>query len=316
MLKKPSILLSSYGNLYSLYLPHHTPIGASSVNPQPQRPGSAYFPCGRRKAQWRTFAQLRSEKPHSDRHQHLPWPDLPSATAIPNPYQIFQQKKNAPYSKHRFYELVKLYHPDRHGHEQNPSSINFLSEAVKMERYRLVVAANDILSDPAKRSAYDRYGAGWNGRTDSDLSKHNWSHNTGTTRWSGFHDNASPAGNATWEDWERWYQRDARGKQEPVYFSNGGFLSLIVIVVALGSLGQATRVGDYSRTFLEQIEAVHDDCSKSIQHRRKDSQGFGSRDERLQSFLRSRDQSGIPLGYGVTDPKEESYRRLLSPPEA
>ena len=40
------------------------------------------------------------------------WP-----TALnPTPYDIFGHPKDAPYSKHRFYELVKLYHPDRHSH--------------------------------------------------------------------------------------------------------------------------------------------------------------------------------------------------------
>ena len=181
-----------------------------------------------------------------------------------------------------------------------------------MQRYRLIVAANEILSDPEKRKAYDRYGAGWHGRSGSDFSIHNWSHKTGT-RWSGFDHNTSPSHCATWEDWEKWYQREngAKGKQEPVYFSNGGFLSLIVIVLALSGFGQATRVGDYSRTFLVQIEAVHGDCSNNIQTRRKESQNFGNKDERLQSFLRSREESGIPIGYGVADPRAELFKESL-----
>ena len=303
MLKKPSILLSQYGNLYSICYTQQ--IATPPAYSQTDRPHSMSQRSGYRKPQLRPYAQVCSDKPFSDKHDSFPWPDLPSATPIPTPYEIFHLKKIAPYSKRHFYELVKLYHPDRHGHEQSPSEINGLSYAVKMERYRLVVAANDILSDPEKRKAYDRYGAGWNGRSDLDASKRNWSHNT-STRWSGFDHNSSPSHCATWEDWERWYQRENRtkGKQEPVYVSNGGFVSLIIIVVALSGFGQATRVGDYSRTFLEQIESVHGDCSNNIQSRRKESHSFGNKDERLQNFLKTREETGIPLGYGVPDPTQ------------
>ncbi len=313
MLKKPSILLPSHTNLHSIYGPQQ--IGSSPVYPQIQQPHSSQR-FGRRKPQWRNYAQVQSDKPRSQKQDEILWPKLLSATAIPSPYQIFHLERTAPYSKRHFYELVKLYHPDRHGHEHNSSMVNGLSHAVKMERYRLVVAANDILSDPEKRRAYDRYGAGWNGRSDSDVSKHNWSHNTGT-RWSGFDHNSSPSHCATWEDWERWYQREngPKEKQEPVYFSNGGFVSLIMIVVTLSGLGQATRVGDYSKTFLQQIEAVHGDCSNNIQTRRNESQNFGNKDERLQSFLRTREESGIPIGYGVPDPRNESYKQLVPPPD-
>ncbi|KAI4134172.1 MAG: hypothetical protein LQ347_001749 [Umbilicaria vellea] len=225
--------------------------------------------------------------------------------------RIFQQKRGAPYSKRRFYELVKLYHPDRKAPEQNPLSPGFLSPAVRLERYRLVVAANDILSNPAKRGAYDRYGAGWNGQPELGAPRHRWSKGAGTG-WSGFQDNASPAQNATWEDWERWYRRDAKGKQEPLYFSNSAFISLIATFAALAAFGQATRVGDYSRTFLEQIEAVHEDCSKDIQRRRKETHTFTNKDERLQSFLRNRDTSR----YAITDSTDAGYRKLLPPPES
>lgn len=307
MLKKPSILLSSYGSLQSFYSPNH-PCAATSPSPsRPQDNRTVNRPCRRRKPQWRGYAHVRSTNAASD---GLQWPDLPSATSIPTPYQIFQQKKSAPYSKRRFYELVKLYHPDRYTQEQNPSGPDFLSPAVRLERYRLVVAANNILSDPAKRGAYDRYGAGWNGQPELGAQKHNWGQAAGTG-WSGFQDNASPAQNATWEDWERWYRRDAKGKPEPLYFSNSAFVSLIAVFAALAGIGQATRVGEYSRTYMEQIEAVHEDCSKDIQRRRRESHTFTNKDERMQSFLRNREASC----YAVPDSTDAGYPKLLAPPE-
>ncbi len=241
--------------------------------------------------------------------QNLPWPDLPSPNAMPTPYQIFGLKKTSPYSKHTFYELVKIYHPDRNGHESGSSDKSSLPGSVKIERYRLIVTAHEILSDPVRRSAYDKSGAGWDGRPEHGAPKYNWGQNS-DTRWSGFDTNDSPFRNATWEDWEKWYQR-GKTKQEPVYFSNGGFLMLVIAAVFLGGFGQSIRVGDYSNIFQRQVEKVHEDASKAIQQRRIESQGFGNRDERLQNFLRTRD----PHGYGVTDPTEESYRKLLQDPE-
>lgn len=218
-------------------------------------------------------------------------------------------KKDSPYSKRRFYELVKIYHPDRNAHGSGSPNMGVLSGSVQIERYRLLVTAHNILSDPIKRNAYDKSGAGWNGRPEHGAPKYSWSQNN-DTRWSGFDTNDSPFRNATWEDWEKWYQR-GKAKQEPVYFSNGGFLMLVLAAVFLGGFGQSVRVGDYSDVFQRQVEKVHDDASKAIRQRRTESQGFGNRDERLQNFLRTRD----PHGYGVIDPMEEKYRKLLPEPE-
>jgi curved DNA-binding protein CbpA len=231
-----------------------------------------------------------------------------SANAIPSPYQIFNQKKGSPYSKRRFYELVKIYHPDRYDHDDMGDG---LSHATKLERYRLVVAANNILSNPVKRGAYDCYGAGWNGQPDvvspRDASE-GWGGYSGRG-WGG--GPGGPSQNATWEDWERWYQQDSKGKQEPRFVSNSAFVSLIVIFAALGGIGQATRVGNYSMNFIEQRDALHSNISKDLMRRRKETSAFQNRDERIQSFLKQRD----PRGYGVIDPSEEACRKLLPAPK-
>lgn len=241
------------------------------------------------------------------KHEYIPWPEVTKAQRIPTPYQIFAIKKGAPYSKRRFYELVKLYHPDKH----TANSDDTIPYDTKLERYRLVVAANDLLSDPTKRSAYDMYGAGWNGQpgviTPRDGGEdQNWGPHSGRAWGSGPN---GPFHNATWEDWERWYQRDqGKGKQAPLYFSNGAFFSLIVMFAALGGVGQATRVGNYSSTFLEQRDELHKDMSHDLMRRRKESAMMGNRDVRIQEFLRQRD-------YGVMDTPEEAYRKLLPAPE-
>ncbi len=322
-MRKPGVLLSSYSGFHNLYCPSQLPINTSPCNTHAaNKSGRSLTPSQQRPQiqQRRSYADINCASsyetpPNNKEHNDIQWPDLPTSTTFPTPYQIFQQRKGTPYCKQRFYELVKLYHPDR----PHPAGAYRLSHATRLERYRLIVAANTILSDPLKRSAYDRYGAGWNGSPEigSGFSRpgHPWGHSAGTG-WASYTGPDSPAHNATWEDWERWYQREATnstGKpppQEPLYFSNTAFVSLIVLFAALGSFGQVTRVGDYSRTFIEQIESVHDECSKDLMKRRRsdygaDRTGTGNRnrDERIQTFLKMRD----PVAYAG----DEEYRSEL-----
>lgn len=310
MLKKPCALLCSYSKPYSLCNFQPTTPCPSTQRPE-QQCIDHYAP--RQVAhifQRRAFATIRD---NPSINPEIQWPKLKSATAVPTPYQIFQQKKSAPYSKRRFYELVKLYHPDRHWHDDVGSENGSLSFSTKVERYRLVVAANEILSHPAKRKAYDDHGAGWNGQPDANAWRQEWA-NYENGHWSGFHDNSSPARNATWEDWEKWYQRNDKGervRQETVYFSNEGFLSLIAIIACLGGIGQATRIGDQKKSYLKQMETVHTDCSQDAKRRMEEAQGYGTKDRRVQNFLKTRKQSGIP----DSDFSEDHHRRLLPPPD-
>ena len=306
MLKKPSVLLPSSSNLNCLYCHQSATIHTSSSSRKSQRLNCPHP----RRTPFGCFANTRSNTSHAaPLKDPPPWPDAFSPNAVPTPYQIFGLKKGSPYSKRRFYELVKIYHPDRHNLESESSNTQSLPRSMKTERYRLIVTAHEILSDPVKRSAYDISGAGWDGRLDHCAPKYTWGRNN-DTRWSGFDTNDSPFGNATWEDWEKWYQRD-KAKQEPVYFSNGGFLTLVLTTILLAGFGQSIRVGDYSNVFQQQVEKAHDNASMAIQQSRTESQAFGNRDERLQNFLRTRDSHG----YGTTDLTEESYRKLSQEPE-
>lgn len=305
MLKKPSFLLSSYSNAHCLYWSQSNSINTST----PHYSSRQHSSIGKSEYLRRCFATVRPEGLSQDQSDVFPWPKLSSRNRVPTPYEILCTEKGAKYTKKRFYELAKIYHPDRVGHANGSSHSSSLSGAEKMERYRLIVTAHEILSDVAKRSAYDASGAGWNGRPEHGIPKYNWGQNH-ETRWSGFDTNDSPFRNATWEDWERWYQRDKK-KQEPVYFSNGGFLVLVIAVVSIGGFGQSVRVGDYANVFQRRVEKVHDDASKALRLRKQESAGFGNREERLQNFLKSRD----PHGYGIIDPTEEGYRKLLPDPE-
>ena len=235
------------------------------------------------------------------------WPKAAHHTAVPTPYEIFKQKKGSPYSKRRFYELVKIYHPDRN--MSDAESPGCVSRAIRLERYRLIVAANDILSDPVKRDAYDRWGAGWSGRPEvADWASHNVSRDR--RGWSGFNDNRShrsAAGNATWEDWERW--RD-RKEQAPMYFSNGGFVFLIVMFAIVGGVAELSRAKHMSKSFLAQIEGKHDETSKELMRVRMESQNLSSQEQRVQNFMKMRNSAA----YGVSGHRGTEVK-ILPPPE-
>lgn len=184
-----------------------------------------------------------------------------------------------------------------------------------IERYRLVVAANDILSHPAKRKSYDQCGAGWDGLPEHRLRRDQRSYDA-DGRWTGFEDNnSSPFRNATWEDWEQWYQRNDKGQREPqhqVFLSNGGFLSLVAIIACLGGIGQATRIGDQKISYIKQLESTNAECTENVRRRMEQAQGFENKDTRVTSFLRAREESRI----AATAMEGDNDGLLLPPPDA
>lgn len=236
---------------------------------------------------WRTYAQhARSEE--GEEHSDLTWPQS-SQHGVPTPYEIFRQKKGAPYSKRRFYELVKIYHPDRDIHHESYSGC--LSRKIRHERYRLIIAANDILSDPAKRHAYDRWGAGWHDQPEVKASRNAKDPDQEDRAYSGtYEDYATAANNATWEDWEQWYRRryDAQ-HPAPRYVSNERFVGLVVLFIMIGASLEFSRAARMSTAFKEQVEARHAVASEELAKRRKQLADMGGQDARVQDFLRTRD---------------------------
>lgn len=296
LLKKPTVVLCSSGSLSSaLSLPTAASITSStrpsSTSTPTTTPSTYPFQPPRRKkqsipSQWRpsrSYATVRDEPRRDDDDPASPtWPKSKN----PTPYEIFDQAKSTPYSKKTFYQLVKLYHPDRHFHTSNLNGAT--TQKVKLERYRLVVAANDILSDPTKRRAYDLYGAGWGGTSDMSNTAYReadraWRAQTGTA-----------AHNATWEDWERWHwennsRRDgAAGKSEPRYMSNGMFVMTICVFVLLGGWGQATRAGSHGMYLVEMQEKKDNHISEEMWRRRREK-AMLTREDRVENFLRSRE---------------------------
>ncbi|KAK4102403.1 hypothetical protein N658DRAFT_495110 [Parathielavia hyrcaniae] len=235
----------------------------------------------------RTYASLHDEK----QNYEPVWP----LSSHPTPYEIFGLAREAPYSKARYFQLAKLYHPDR-GHHTSHDGLPHLT---KLERYRLVVAANEILSDPRKKRLYDLYGSGWGDRSDS---------HTGHRAADRASRQDPIMNNATWEDWERYYQHGSSGeKQEQVFTSNITFVAVISAVLIVGTWSQMTRAGTNSVSLMEMRDRQHAAISKELRECRNQRRGL-DKDARVQEFVRQREMDRWaydPPGHGLPDPSDK-----------
>ena len=325
MLKRASVSLTSHAYILSSYAGDQGAFIDRRASKRIDEIKTHAHLFTRRKYQIRGFADIRTDRCSEIQSEHLAWPEKTTATAIPTPYQIFHLDENAIYSKKHFYELVKLYHPDRHLSEPNLSDNTPLSRDVRNERYRLVVAANEILSDPVKRSAYDKYGSGWGENMEKsrpeNVSNYHYHYHLRYryryryhANWSGFYADDSPMKNATWEDWERWYQRHNREKQRSsVHFSHESFLFMAVALASLVGVLQAKQMGATSfATPATHFDIMTGECNKNIESRRTISRESESHHHRLQRFLESR----APHGEGMLESKDDNPTKLLSPPDS
>ncbi|KAJ5239512.1 hypothetical protein N7468_004131 [Penicillium chermesinum] len=221
----------------------------------------------------------------SDIPSKYPWPSSPIFT----PYDLLNLSRHAPYSKARYYELVKIYHPDR------PS--NDISLELRLQRYKLIVAAHEILSDPVRRRDYDRFGTGWDlHRRPSD------------PNFSAEGPDMTIFANATWEDWERWQARH-HGKQQHLV-DQRTFARLVILLVLLGVAVQASWLSNMNSGYDQRLREVSGDSMRFLAGRRdKANDRSLSRDARVQSFLISRD----PTGSGLKDDEHPTYRKELHP---
>ncbi|KAH6606054.1 hsp40 co-chaperone jid1 [Trichoderma cornu-damae] len=266
--------------------------------------------CERLKRRYATASDTNDRKwsdPKSSPDDDMPeWPKTPR----PTPYQVLGVSKGAVYDKRRFYRLVKLYHPDTHDHRDHhhhssPSSsssshINKLPRSTRLERYRMIVAANELLSNSAKRRMYDAYGLGWShgdGAAPLRDVDRSWRHQEG-----------SAANNATWEDWERWREARDGKSSEPVYMSHRAFASVLVLMCLVGAMAQTNRADTSGAQYVGW--AADQSAEIGGRLRRNGSTVAGlSKDERVDYFLRERENVNyhfVPAKHETSDPPRPS----------
>ncbi|KAK1709729.1 hypothetical protein CaCOL14_012392 [Colletotrichum acutatum] len=285
--------ICSSNNVLNLFAvpAHHT-----SITSPPSRRPSREHPASHstRPSTPRSYATVNHKPPHNGSSKGnnggtgSPWPTCKN----PTPYDIFAIDKAAPYTKARFAELVKQYHPDKH----HATALDSLPAATRLERYRLIVLANEILSSPDKRRAYDAWGFGWHipGKTGAAPEDINEVYRRADKAWRhGYARNGgdSPAMNATWEDWERWHERQANGgneRQKPMYMSNASFAALVLAALAVGTVAQTTRMDNSTATFLEKKNAHEANISEALRRQGQAVAGKG-REERIERFVRERE---------------------------
>lgn len=94
------------------------------------------------------------------------WPTI----QYPTPYEIFHIAKagiiDKKTLKHSFHQLAKVYHPDSLSNSSSHTETHLvklskLTPEVKEERFKLIVAAYNILKDDSKRRDFDLYNKGW-----------------------------------------------------------------------------------------------------------------------------------------------------------
>lgn len=211
-----------------------------------------------------------------------PWP----STNTPTPYDILGTSRGQKYQKAKYYDLVKAYHPDL----SMASTFQSLPKEERVERYRLVVAAHEILSNPQKRAAYDVHGVGW--ATPLGHSQFgDGTRNPFTSRSHAY----------TWE-----YGDDPSSR-----FDFWSFLSmhqyvirLVVVILIFGDI--CLFLVTLSKAEAE-IERLNFKLRKLMRHRQQRSLDAPSRMLQLERFFLRRDPSGM----GLLPGEEPSYREIL-----
>lgn len=226
--------------------------------------------------------------------ESLSWPAHP----FPTPYEIFHIDQAASQSeiKRRYYELVKIYHPDK---LPNPTPS-------ENERFHKIVAANDLLCDRAKRSAFDMYGVGWQW-TGQGRHPRVYAGQMPGSRFDRYNKNRRSDHQETTQ-WDNFYPGNRDQEGETRYTSNTNFFGFLVFLSTLGAVIQAARLGRASAEINERADKQHFITARDLAESRRLAKDLG-KEERKRLFLAHR--SGDATGYAFDEASRQDQRPEL-----
>jgi curved DNA-binding protein CbpA len=205
--------------------------------------------------------------------------DWPQSTN-PTPYEIFNLPRTASPAeiKKRYYQLARRYHPDTR------FELSGEANQVRLQRFRQVVRANELLSSAPTRRIYDSSGFGWSDMHVSDIMGD-------PMHWRG--------------NYEGRYRtaRPSTEKAEPYYTSNANFAGGIIVIMVLAGVLQISHFKKASKNSMDKLDVMHDQASLNLRDARAGAKG---RQAMIDAFQQRRD---VKLGVYSEEELEESRLR-------
>ncbi|ORY85639.1 DnaJ domain-containing protein [Protomyces lactucae-debilis] len=231
------------------------------------------------------------------RASSLAWPSTPT----PSPYEIFHIERTASTRevKQRYYELVKLYHPDKLDSKEPAEAM-----ALANERFRKIVAANTLLLDANKRHAFDHYGLGWSrpgsGSTTGGIYRNGdgriYAGHTMGSRFNRYNRRTTHEETGPWDGFYYSHGTSAHKGEDVRITSNANMIGFLVFLSAIGAVVQAYRLGRASAEINERAEKAHLITARDLAESRRLARDL-DRDERRRLFLVQRSHDAA-LGRG------------------
>ncbi|KAK0548463.1 hypothetical protein OC846_004474 [Tilletia horrida] len=235
----------------------------------------------------------------------MPAGDLafPSHIRNPTPYEIFHLPKTATPAqiKARYYDLVKIFHPDRHLCAPGPSSsAHPQPESKKNEiedRFKLIVRAYELLGTPSRRRSYDRMGIGWTDNYNPwrDRGRAGWEHRGDPA--SGGHDRFGWQRRRSSEAEDAYFygfaaRQHQQQNQGPRYLPNAHFISVLVLITWSVAAIQYARLSSQAARATQLRDRVHLDAAHSLRTAREGAKGEEGR-RRMDALRRRVREMGV-----------------------
>jgi curved DNA-binding protein CbpA len=200
------------------------------------------------------------------------WPQASN----PTPYEIFGLPPTASPEeiKKRYYELAKKYHPD-----SRASSMKVEQE--RLQRFRQVVQANELLSAAQSRRIYDDQGYGWGDMNVNDIMGD-------PAHWRGNYEGRFRASRNPYRPNNFDEGATYAVKAQPYYTSNANFAGGIIVLMVLAGVLQLSHVNKNTQKTFERNRIVHEQASLNLRDARGNAKSSGRRDM-IEAFQQRRD---------------------------